>query len=139
MKTDLAPAGLKEFTDAAYAGLQHVQKMMERSAISDGGARWVTAPHQSAVRVRLTADGDSCVQIVFQLTSDEYLADLSWMAARAYSYALYSGCLDLIKRRAVRVATRRYIPVGESEILDATIGSVTARMLVAHQPIPKES
>lgn len=53
---------------------------------------------------------------------------LTWRAAKAYSYALYTGCLEAMRARAMDIGGTRYLGAGVTESCVAHIGPVRMAM-----------
>lgn len=114
---------LKELSDWGYGTLQVMQDIMLRDAVSDGSGRWLPVPYGLT---RGTVDFDTewaGVMLRIEFTSDK-VADLSWMAAKAYSYALYCGCMDQLRRAADYVGKTRFLGAGSTETAVATLGGI---------------
>jgi len=125
---------LVDFHDFGYEALQHAQRHMLGDTLNDGGARWLPVPYATSQGIIDFGrpEPENCgVLVHVEVLSDSPVADLTWMAAKAYSYALYTGCSDLLKRRAVWVeGRRRVLGAGMTETCEAMIGAVRMRVTV---------
>lgn len=132
---------LVDLNELGYRSLGTAQERMKQSCLHDGSARWVPVPFEVGASLHCASQNVG-VYVLIEITSISPLADLSWMAAKAYSYALYTGCVDLLKRRSTRIGGSRYLGVGATEFCDAQIGAVkmtvTVTVIDAGNPFDRE-
>lgn len=130
---------LRTFSQLGYATLERVQQEMEAACLKEQSARWVPVPGEWSRGTTTPDFMGSGVHVRVTVETDLVIADLSWMAANAYSYALYTGCMDLLKRRVGREGSTRYVTAGSSEFCEADIGPVHMRVMLGfHQLVDDE-
>jgi hypothetical protein len=114
---------LIDLSDWGYSTLQLMQRQMESEALSDGSGRWVPVPYAVGRGVIDQSTDSAGILLRIEFTSDK-VADISWMAAKAYSYALYCGCIDQLRRRSMQIGRARFLGAGSTETVEATLGDV---------------
>lgn len=134
-ETTAARISLIDVHDFGYEALNGLQKRMLDDTMRDGSARWVAVPYKTSLGVG--EFGRLGVLLEVSVTSESPVADLTWMAAKAYSYALYTGCADLMKRRATWIGRGRWLGAGSTETCEAMIGPVKMQIATTIIDVPE--
>lgn len=90
--------GMQDLTRLAYSITQKgLVAEMDAVALSDGSGKWVPVPSEFIVPAAY--DGEEMgVVITMTLTSDIAPVALTYMCAKGMAYALYTACVDQLKR-----------------------------------------
>lgn len=90
---------LKDVTDLGYDMVKNrLKDMLDMGSVRDGTARWVPCPTTIGA-FNYYEDEDLGVRLTMTMTSEQDLTTLTYMCANAMTYALYTGCVDGLKRQ----------------------------------------
>lgn len=112
-----------EISDIGYAIVTKIlQPRLKEDGVKEGSATWTTCPFDSAAAIRAERK-TSGLSMRYTVESDALPAAATLMLTKSMLYALYAGCLDLLKRDPDWRA--RSFPAGTEVETSATVGTIT--------------
>jgi hypothetical protein len=124
-----AGISLQTFGDAAFRALGAAQDSIKlRCGVRDGGGTSIVESCHHTVTMN---DGGTVrLELTVELTLPE-AGDLSWMAFKACSYALFTVCREQLRPMLVWEGTRRrIIPAGSAVDAQMNVGEARMRVTV---------
>lgn len=105
-----------------------LQPRLKDDGVKEGSAVWTPCPFNTAAAMR--ADG-KLVGLAgrYTIDADDAPAAVTLMLAKSMVYALYAGCLDLLKRE--RHWRQRVYEPGSEVAASATIGGITLTLTLS--------
>lgn len=122
MKTEEG-IGLRDMTDMAYDMVQNfLTPKLKDASISEGTAKWIPCP--TTLQARGMYEGsDVVLDMKMAYESGVQPMALTFMCGRAMIYALYTACVDKLKRMNTDTHKRVY-PVGTHVSSEIVVGDV---------------
>ena len=115
--------GYRVLRDVSYRVFCVALDALRDSCLHDGTARWLTLPAEVVCSAQ-ESDSGLHVWVQLEASSSSILEAAPWVVARAYSYAVYTGAVEQLRRDARMDSRGRYLPCGASAAAVATLGGL---------------
>ena len=113
-----------EVSDLGYDAILRLQERFEEQATTFGSARMLLSTVAGAEIMRFEG-ADWQLHIIAgtgSVDGGEIVGDLSWLALKAYLYALWTGCREQIRLATEVDGRRRFVPIGTDASAYAEVG-----------------